>query len=323
MLCRRNIRSGEKRRRCVGKTKRGRGNELMAVADGHGLPLAICAESASPAEVRLVSRTREQRFVAEVPERLIGGKAYDSDPFDRKVRNGFGVEVIALHRQGRGPERKTQDGRALRRFKRLWKVERLFAWLYNFRRLVVRYEYHIDNYVGLGLTCLRNNPAQAFMRWLLVMFTSNLILRSVALLALALSCTLPITGCKTEIWDSSFPRAFDKSKLMDSWIGYDNESGACYKLILAPQGSGVLYWRYLNGTYATNSIASWEVHEGSLYCRFSTVSAPTDPLVLRCTIRNDFLKGVLRGVGDWSEDIEFRRTQFVKENLAAFESLHP
>jgi transposase len=35
------------------------------------------------------------------------------------------------------------------------KVERLFAWLYNFRRLVVRYEYHVENYVGLvQLACV-------------------------------------------------------------------------------------------------------------------------------------------------------------------------
>jgi len=31
----------------------------------------------------------------------------------------------------------------LRRFRKRWKVERLFAWLQNYRRLVVRYEYHL------------------------------------------------------------------------------------------------------------------------------------------------------------------------------------
>jgi transposase len=149
VLYRRNLCSGEKRGLCVGKTKRGKGSKLMAIADRHGLPLAICAESASPAEVKLVAQTLEQRFVADVPEKLIGDKAYDSDALDQEVLSGFGAEVIAPHRQGRRPERKTQDGRPLRRFKRRWKVERLFAWLYNFRRLVVRYEYHVENYVGL------------------------------------------------------------------------------------------------------------------------------------------------------------------------------
>ena len=32
-----------------------------------------------------------------------------------------------------------------------WKIERLFAWLQNFRRIVVRYEYHSDNYLGFVL----------------------------------------------------------------------------------------------------------------------------------------------------------------------------
>lgn len=34
------------------------------------------------------------------------------------------------------------------RYVRRWKVERLFAWLFNFRRLVVRYEYHAENFLG-------------------------------------------------------------------------------------------------------------------------------------------------------------------------------
>jgi transposase len=105
--------------------------------------------------VKLVSQTLEERFVAEAPERLIGDKAYDSDPLDEEVMGQFGTEMIAPHRQGRRPDRVTQDGRALRRFKRRWKVERLFAWLYNFRRLVVRYEYHAENYLGfIQLACV-------------------------------------------------------------------------------------------------------------------------------------------------------------------------
>jgi len=43
----------------------------------------------------------------------------------------------------------TQDGRSLRRYRRRWKVERFFAWLQNFRRLVVRYEYHLENFLTM------------------------------------------------------------------------------------------------------------------------------------------------------------------------------
>jgi transposase len=154
MLYRRNVCSGEKRGRCVGPTKRGKGTKIMAIADSHGLPIAVCTESASPAEVKLVKQTIEARFVPQPPQRLIGDKAYDSDGLDEQMLNEFGTEVIAPHRQGRRPDRKTQDDRPLRRFCRRWKVERMFSWMYNFRRLVVRWEYHAENYLGfVQLAC--------------------------------------------------------------------------------------------------------------------------------------------------------------------------
>jgi len=78
----------------------------------------------------------------------------------------FGTEMIAPNRARRS---QTQDGRPLRRYVRRWKVERMFAWLFNFRRLIVRYEYHIENFRGF-LHLAAGHPPQAFMRWLLVVF---------------------------------------------------------------------------------------------------------------------------------------------------------
>jgi transposase len=52
-------------------------------------------------------------------------------------------------------KKSSQHGRKLRRYKRRWKVERLFAWLQNSRRLVVRYEYKDENFVGMAqLGCI-------------------------------------------------------------------------------------------------------------------------------------------------------------------------
>ena len=70
-------------------TKRGKGTKIMGIADGHGLPLALRTESASPAEVKLVKVTLEERVVADVPERLIGDKAYDSDRLDEQLMQGI------------------------------------------------------------------------------------------------------------------------------------------------------------------------------------------------------------------------------------------
>ncbi len=80
------------------------------------------------------------------PERLIGDKAYDSDPLDARLRQQ-GIELIAPHRANRCKP-KTQDGRPLRRYKRRWKVERLNAWLQNARRVVVRYDRDVNHYCG-------------------------------------------------------------------------------------------------------------------------------------------------------------------------------
>lgn len=125
----------------------------MAVADRAGLPVAIHTENASPHEVRLVRKTLVERFTDEALERLIGDKAYDSDPLDAELA-AAGVELIAPHKANR-KRAVTQDGRKLRRYKRRWRVERLFAWLQNFRRIPVRYEYHDDNYLGfVHLGCI-------------------------------------------------------------------------------------------------------------------------------------------------------------------------
>jgi len=34
-------------------------------------------------------------------------------------------------------------------FWRRWKIERLFAWLHNFRRVVIRWEYYPENFLGM------------------------------------------------------------------------------------------------------------------------------------------------------------------------------
>ncbi len=55
----------------MGKTKRGKGSKLMAVADGAGLPLAVYTTSASPHEVTLVLDTLEQSLLDERPDQSV------------------------------------------------------------------------------------------------------------------------------------------------------------------------------------------------------------------------------------------------------------
>ena len=151
---RRQFQFGEKRGSAIGPTRRGKGSKIMAISDGHGLPLAVHVASASPHETRLVEPTIERRFLREVPQRLIGDRAYDSDPLDARIQERFGVPLVAPHNSRRSREA-TQDGRVLRRYRRRWKIERLFAWLHNFRRIVIRWEYYPENFLTMvQLACV-------------------------------------------------------------------------------------------------------------------------------------------------------------------------
>ena len=152
MFYRRDIRRGKKRGRCVGKTKRGKGTKLMAVSDRAGFPVARHVSSASPHEVTLVEATLKDRLTHARPERMIGDKAYDSDPLDARLQR-WGTEMIAPHR-GKRTKKATQDGHYAA-MPAAGKWSGFFAWLQNFRRLVTRYEYHAENFLGfVYLGCL-------------------------------------------------------------------------------------------------------------------------------------------------------------------------
>jgi transposase len=126
----------------------------MLVTDGKGTPLGLHVDSASPGETTLLETVLEDVRVPRTrPPRLIADRGYDSD----RLRDALArrrIQLIAPHRKSR-TRPATQDGRALRRYRRRWIIERTFAWLQRFRRLVVRYEYYALMYLAfLHLACL-------------------------------------------------------------------------------------------------------------------------------------------------------------------------
>jgi transposase len=124
----------------------------MVVGDGQGIPWGNLLDSAFPAEVTLLEPTLDTIAVPRIgpgrprkkPERVIYDKACDSDLLRQRLAKR-GIELICPHRRHR-VKAPLQDGRKLRRFRRRWKVERTFAWLGNFRRLLVRWEVNITMY---------------------------------------------------------------------------------------------------------------------------------------------------------------------------------
>jgi len=87
----------------------------------------------------LVQALFDFMLAVETPQRVIGDKAYARDRLD-EASAARGIEIVAQHRSNRRPERRTRDSRALRRYKRRWKIERTIAWIDNFRRLCIRHD---------------------------------------------------------------------------------------------------------------------------------------------------------------------------------------
>ena len=124
----------------------------MAVADGNGLPIAVGIASGERAEVSLVHEVLDQKFVEDIPANLIGDAAYDSTKLDAELAEK-GVEMIAPVNPRHTNNK--QDGRRFRRYRRRWKIERLFAWMMRFRRVVTRYEHKAENFLGfVQLACI-------------------------------------------------------------------------------------------------------------------------------------------------------------------------
>ena len=108
--------------------------------------------------MKLVEQTLKARFLKRRPRRLIADKAYDSAKLEKDLA-AQGIELVCPVRTspaGKLYTTRKQDGRSLRRYRKRWKVERLFSWLLRCRRLVNRWEPKAENFLGfVQLACIR------------------------------------------------------------------------------------------------------------------------------------------------------------------------
>jgi transposase len=133
----------------------------MVLANSTGLPVGLSVADGSRHDSALVEQTLDASFVKGLPEKLIADRAFDSAKLEAMLRDR-GIELVCPLR--RTTKSRKQDGRALRRYKRRWKVERVFAWLKRFRRVSTRWDHHVEHYLGfVHLACiviyLRNHPS--------------------------------------------------------------------------------------------------------------------------------------------------------------------
>ncbi len=125
------------------------------LTEGHGLPIGVAVDGANRHDMKLVERTLEAAMVqrpeptAYQSQNMCLDKGYDY-PEVRKLVAAWGYTG---HIKSRGEER--AEKRSIPGYRaRRWIVERTHSWLNRFRRLLIRWEKKVENYVAmLHFTC--------------------------------------------------------------------------------------------------------------------------------------------------------------------------
>ena len=129
-------------------TDRGKlGVKRSTLIDGRGVPLAVAVEGANVPDQKLLAATLDAIPVErpdstpEKPQHLCLDKGYAGEAVDRQARKrGYTPHVPCKINQIPKPKHR---GKARR-----WKVERTHSWLNRARRLLIRWDKKVANYLG-------------------------------------------------------------------------------------------------------------------------------------------------------------------------------
>jgi putative transposase len=136
----------------VGKnpTDRGKlGTKRSVLTDGQGIPLGVAVDGANRHEMKPVDATLEALMVKRPeptvmwPQHLCLDEGYDDDA----VRETLEAWGYTAHIRHRGEERQAKGEIPGYRARR-WVVERTHSWMNRFRRLLIRWEKKVDNYLA-------------------------------------------------------------------------------------------------------------------------------------------------------------------------------
>jgi putative transposase len=142
----------------VGKnpTDRGKiGTKRSLLTDGGGVPVGLAVEGANRNDFKLVRETIESIPVerpeptTDKPQGMCLDKGYDYDEV-RDLLTEFG---FTAHIRARGEEAKALKQEAGFKARR-WVVERAHSWMNRFRRVLIRWDKKVRNYLAfLHLAC--------------------------------------------------------------------------------------------------------------------------------------------------------------------------
>ncbi len=132
-------------------TDRAKGGVKRSVlTDGRGVPLAVAVAGANRPDMKMVEATLESMPIEQPvptpdkPQNLCLDAGYDY----QAVRDTIEAWGYTAHIRSRSQE--TQDKAQFPGYRaRRWVVERTHSWMNRFRRLLIRWEKKVDNYLAL------------------------------------------------------------------------------------------------------------------------------------------------------------------------------
>lgn len=120
------------------------------MTEGHGIPIGLAVEGANRHDMKLMGPTLEAIVVErpepteESPQHLCLDKGYDYP----QVRGIVAAWGYTAHIRARGEESRAKREVPGYRARR-WVVERTHSWLNRFRRLLIRWEKKVENYLAM------------------------------------------------------------------------------------------------------------------------------------------------------------------------------
>jgi len=131
-------------------TDRGKsGVKRSLLTEGHGVPIGLAVAGANRHDMKLVRATIESIVVErpeptpEAPQGMCLDKGYDY----QEVRDILAEFGFTAHIRARGEEARELKAEAGKRARR-WVVERSHSWMNRFRRILVRWDKKVENYLA-------------------------------------------------------------------------------------------------------------------------------------------------------------------------------
>lgn len=120
------------------------------LTEGHGVPIGLAVDGANRHDMKMTEATIKSVPVErptpspEQPQNMCLDKGYDY-PSVRELVHSYGYTA---HIRSRGEEKAAKQDIPGYRARR-WVVERTHSWMNRFRRLLIRWEKKVENYVAM------------------------------------------------------------------------------------------------------------------------------------------------------------------------------